>query len=252
MESATSLIAASANCPLTDFTCLSTTVWTTNTIARQFYATLAEHCVHSSLRKILISGDRSRPITARADQSHIYTVAGAILKPLFCFTNLERVSLSHLVGFDLDDSVVIAMACAWPHIKFLSLTANPCRHIPPHVTLRGIYAFAEHCPSLVSLNITFDGTVDPTLILENNEKRVVQSSLMQLDVAHSPILGSLHVGRFLSAIFPRLASIKTFYEYLVLHWPDDEEAIDAMQEAEVIGSHRLWKHAEDIVLEHCE
>jgi hypothetical protein len=104
----------------------------------------------------------------------------------------------------------------------------------------------------VSLNITFDGTVDPTPILENDKKRVVQSSLTQLDVVHSPILGPSHVGSFLSAIFPRLNSIKTLYEHLMLHWPDEEETINAAQEAEVIGSHRSWKRAEDILLEDYE
>ncbi|KAJ7135714.1 hypothetical protein C8R44DRAFT_534588, partial [Mycena epipterygia] len=143
------------------------------------------------------------------DQLDIYSVGGEIFKPLLSFSNLVSLSLSHPVGFNLDDAVVRDMARAWPRIELLWLPHGRSPHrISPRVTLEGVYAFAIHCPRLQALTMTFDATVVPKAKIEGRN-RVSQHSLGLLDVAYSPVSKPRPVATFLSAIFPHLKTIGT-------------------------------------------
>jgi hypothetical protein len=214
----------------------------TNILARQFYSSVALHCSHSSLQ-ILQIGDGVNDPVVNADQVHMYSVGADILRILFCFTNLVTVWLASPVGFDLDDSQVTEIACAWPHLEDLSLEASPERHIHPRTTLESVYAFAKHCPYLQTLQMTFDATQIPQM-RPSGMRRVTQGALDSLSVATSPISKPRSVAKFLSTIFPRLRRIGTLHD----NWSllDDERANDE----DVVKSHRLWKVVEETLLDY--
>ncbi|KAF7356909.1 hypothetical protein MVEN_01026700 [Mycena venus] len=138
---------------------------------------------------------------------------------LFSFGNLVTLSLSHAVGFDLDDEVAQDMAHAWPRIEMLWLPSGPSYRMTPRVTLKGVHAFAERCPHLRVLNMTFDATVVPKIGTENN---VSQPSLAGLNVGYSPIGKPRSVAEFLAATFPLFR---------------------------VVASHKGWKKVEEALLD---
>ncbi|KAJ7929603.1 hypothetical protein B0H13DRAFT_1964083 [Mycena leptocephala] len=227
MVAAISLITRLSGCSLEKFTIPCNKIWPTTDVARQFYSTLATHCSHSYWQ----------PATLNADQPHIYSIDGGVIEPLFSFSNLVSVSLSHPLGFDFDDTTILRLARTWPHIKYLTLKGRP-RHMPSRVTLEGLCAFAKHCPNLETLEMTFDATVK------------VAATLSVLSVALSPIRKPRRVAKFLSAIFPRLTDIETLYEEILDDRTDDEDDDeDVVVEAEVIASYRRWKVVEEALSE---
>ncbi|KAJ7471654.1 hypothetical protein B0H11DRAFT_1365533 [Mycena galericulata] len=234
MEYATAFIGVLDSCPLARFLTFSGQDPPTSTVARNFYASLATHCSHVSLRQLHISMDYGGNLSS--DRFPLYRVDGDILNPLFAFANLEVVSLTHPVGFDIDDATASAMARAWPHIRSLLLTSESYAHIPSGVTLEGIYAFARPCPHLRSLGMTFDARVVPNGIPQQEKDTVSQRTLRSLAVAASPMCNPDSVAKFLSEIFPKLKYLHTFYE--------DFEGFVEVPEG-VFESHDLWKHVED-------
>ncbi|KAJ7042179.1 hypothetical protein C8F04DRAFT_1252159 [Mycena alexandri] len=67
-------------------------------------------------------------------------------------------SLSHPVGFDLNDAAICRMATAWPQIKSLALHSFPARHLPTGVTLEGLEALPERCPGETLDNLGRDSS----------------------------------------------------------------------------------------------
>ncbi|KAJ7234477.1 hypothetical protein C8J57DRAFT_1089690, partial [Mycena rebaudengoi] len=224
---AAELLSLASNCPLADLEISTNAGESTNSVSRKFYATLALHCAHSSLRTIDIRGNSNREgqIAPGVDQINLYAVGVEILQPLFSFSNLVDVYLAHPVGFQLDDSAVFAMASAWPRLQCIALVASRYCHMDSRVTLEGVYAFARHCPNLGELRMTFDGT--------HGQSRAAQERLTVMDVAFSPIHRPQRVSTFLSKIIPRLKRIETLWIDLFL----DEEITDPA----VAASHDLWR-----------
>ncbi|KAJ7694431.1 hypothetical protein B0H17DRAFT_1057604 [Mycena rosella] len=159
MECATGLIAMPLNRPLVKLIILRQPMPPTNLVARQFYSDVAKYCAHASLRHIGVYGAYNNTDALTADQIEKYSAGGDILSPLFSFANLVLVDLVHPAGFDLDNATVLAIARAWPRIEYLALEAGAFRHVRSRVTLEGLYAFAQHCPNLRNLEMTFDATV---------------------------------------------------------------------------------------------
>ncbi|KAF7368701.1 hypothetical protein MVEN_00194800 [Mycena venus] len=172
--------------------------------------------------------------------AHEYSVGGDTIEPLLSFVNLTSVHLSHPVGFDLDDAMVLRMARAWPCITSLSLLACPSHRISPRVTLRVLYAFAKHCPELEVLEMTFDATKVPKIRI-NGKRRRSQWSLSYLNVGLSPISKPRLVASFLSVIFPELAEIGTLFDQIVDDQDEVEDDEELVFEPEVIASYDMWE-----------
>ncbi|KAJ7433672.1 hypothetical protein B0H11DRAFT_751625 [Mycena galericulata] len=231
MEHAPAFLALLLKCPLAQLTIFSrgTNAPTAEITARRFYSALATHCLPSSLERIAITpGHWTIPIPEH--ERSMYLVSGDILRPLFFFSNLVDVALTHPVGIDLDNVVGREMARAWPRIERLQLRPQHLHRITPRITLEGIYAFAQYCPRLQLLCIAFDATLIP--MIENNPSS--QRNLVQLVVAYSPISEPHRVAHFLSVIFPHLDYIGTAYTEHHLGWRGPE----------VAASHQLWKEVE--------
>ncbi|KAJ7442077.1 hypothetical protein B0H11DRAFT_1932581 [Mycena galericulata] len=211
VECATALIILAFNAPLDSLTITETarTNKLTKSTAREFYSVLEGHCSHDALMEIKIAQNFSA-VPPQANQIEASAVDVDILRPLFSFGNLIIVTLAHPVGFDLDDTAILEMACAWPRAKQTVLTSSRTCHMRSRVTLASLGAFARHCPSLEVLGLMFNATHPPVPVTG-----VAQQTLELLEVAHSPISEPSRVSAFLRSLFPQLHIISTLYEDVV-------------------------------------
>ncbi|KAF7365300.1 hypothetical protein MVEN_00401800 [Mycena venus] len=246
MEQAIAMLTTLPECSLVEFVVGDSENQPTNQVARQFYSTLASRCSHSSLRDIHIRGNHTEPATFDMDQVSLYSVQGDILEPLFSFTNLVSVMLSHPVGFDLDDATIVAMVRAWPRIESLGFQAGSSGHIPSRVTLEGLVTFSRHCPYLYCLRLTFDASVVPET---NHDAEEAQQTLRYLNVALSPIDHPQRVAKFLLAIFPKLTFIETLCDDILEEADLGFDEYDEMDvEPHVATSHDVWKKVQESLL----
>ncbi|KAJ7495628.1 hypothetical protein FB451DRAFT_1387646 [Mycena latifolia] len=244
LSCATVHLALLSGSPVQDFSISSNSHRPVEPDARQFYAALAHHLSHSSLQYIHIAGgsgsDDPFPRVASAERIARHAVRGDALQPLFAFTNLVKVTLTHPVGFDIDDTTLRDMARAWPNLANLALRSAPYRHMrSTHVTLEGLAALAAHSQQLFHLELVLDATVIPPLRDAEGKVRANQDRLRVIEVECSRIKAPRRVATFLHAIFPELREIKTLYQELGISEDDGEEAPPGVWE-----SHDIWKEAE--------
>ncbi|KAJ7478736.1 hypothetical protein B0H11DRAFT_2424232 [Mycena galericulata] len=238
LQCAAEPLALGSNSPLVEFYISADAEEPTKSVSREFYATLALHCSHLSLRKIHIGGNGGSHTTPSLDRINMYAVGLEVLEPLFSFGNLVHVYLAHPVGFDLDNAGVLAMASAWPHLDTLVLVTSRDRHMDSCVTLEGIYYLAKHCPNLRALQMVFDATVIPEL-LDHAQTRVVQERLSFMGVSSSAIRNPRYISTFLSKIFPQLNRIGTLFEDLI-----NSDNRNVVVDPVIDASHDLWKDVE--------
>ncbi|KAJ6587534.1 hypothetical protein DFH09DRAFT_1274461 [Mycena vulgaris] len=98
LENVTSFIDIITSCPLQILEIEELRFSPTRDAASLFFAALAAHCSHQSLRQIETGTSRSRWMSDKPDPIHSFT-----LRILFCFANLVRVSFPPPLTFDLDD-----------------------------------------------------------------------------------------------------------------------------------------------------
>ncbi|KAJ7171375.1 hypothetical protein C8R46DRAFT_1088262 [Mycena filopes] len=248
MRTASALLSTLTQCPLVEFRIphsnCSESSWPTKNTARLFYSALASHCHAPSLRRINIYFDFwDRDVKPTADQIRLYSVDQRILEPLLSFANLSSLILIPPVGFDLDDATIVLMACTWPQIATLSLTANPCRHMPSRVTLEGLASLSKYCPDLCRLDISFDATMVPP-IRDQGKTRVGQQTLVCIGVGCSPVSNARRVAKFLAVIFPRLKYVETLRSELLEQARWSTEVVEEF-DAEIVESEERWRDVED-------
>ncbi|KAJ7488355.1 hypothetical protein FB451DRAFT_1025451 [Mycena latifolia] len=154
------------------------------------------------------------------------------LQILCCFTNIRSLRIGVPLAFELDDATVLDIARAWPRLEDLELNSF-CPLIKSQVTIQGLCAFAQHCPRLAILRISFDASAVPNLEI-NARTFVPQHSLHTLYPSSSPITAPLPVAKFLSTIFPNLRSIK-------------DDLTNASTEAN-LAYRRRWMKVKSIIL----
>ncbi|KAJ7646409.1 hypothetical protein DFH06DRAFT_922199, partial [Mycena polygramma] len=115
------------------------------------------------------------------------------------------IDLESACGFELNDSICAQMARAWPRVERLTLREyySPLTH---SVTLESLRSFAQHCPALITLQVTLDARVVPR---EEHTENISQMSLEYLHVGYSLIELSnpRPVGIFVGTIFPNLKCV---------------------------------------------
>ncbi|KAJ7083491.1 hypothetical protein C8R44DRAFT_862470 [Mycena epipterygia] len=245
IEFAIEFLQGLSRCPVQDFD-VNTRVLTTKTVTRTFYIALAKHLSHSTLKELSVNGDYCEFVVPDPDLDEIeqYAVSGRALAELFCFVNLTLVDLRPPVGFKINDVTAWDMARSWPRIQTLALRACTDVHCRPAMTLKGLVAFATHCPVLTELGISFNASTIPY----SSEKFLAeltvapQMKLRELHVGQSPISQPAAVARFLSATFPNLTKIATEWEYTHYDFdPDDDD------DAFIEPRHRKWLQVHDMV-----
>jgi hypothetical protein len=132
---------------------------------------------------------------------------------------MVTVFLGRPFGFNLHDDDIFDLAMSWPRLESLSLGGN---HAPSRVTLRALYAFAQHCPALSYLEIALDATIPAGLESDGSEERTRQTNLTKIDLGYSSIAAATPVAAFLSATFPKLTRIFRAINYQAE--PESEEA----------------------------
>ncbi|KAJ7159371.1 hypothetical protein C8R43DRAFT_882023 [Mycena crocata] len=200
------------------------------------FSNLVSGCSHPSLETLQMD-------SWDVDTSGVvdYLVPERTVQLLFCFVNLRQVCIESGVGFDLDDNTVSDMACAWPRLVLLRLVAS-AGNVRSRVTLRGLRAFAQHCPRLESLEMVFDASAVTST--ESVSGHIASNhNLRTLFTHHCPITAPLPVSHFLSEMFPRLTSIQTKRT----GWEDDYT--DDLEDyfPETIGYREIWKEVDALL-----
>ncbi|KAJ7042315.1 hypothetical protein C8F04DRAFT_1252289 [Mycena alexandri] len=148
----------------------------------EVYRSLGEHCCHASLETFSL-GHYNIP-DPRSQHAPAFVHPGDGLRPLFCFSGLQAITIHSSAGFDLDDASIADMARAWPDLTDLHLGCE-MQACQPRGTLLAIRALAEHCDRPASM---------PGGIWLN-------SSLVSWNTGYSPATpgSAFPVARFLSA-----------------------------------------------------
>ncbi|KAJ6587591.1 hypothetical protein DFH09DRAFT_1074811 [Mycena vulgaris] len=213
MDYATALLTMLPNRPFLRFSIGGISLHCTHT-ARRFYSALAARCSHSSLQFLAvlhIGEDEPSTEPLNGDQIGMYSVAANILLPLSSFAHLVHGSIS-----------MTPQSSPWPA---LGLALN-------------IYHFErDHFAMLSTLAMSFDATLVPK-IWEPTKARTSQPTLRTLTISISLISQPGRVAVFLSAIYPKLSCIDTFYEDRLTDIDEEDIPPDVMR------SHNLWMQVE--------
>ncbi|KAF8217070.1 hypothetical protein K438DRAFT_1798253 [Mycena galopus ATCC 62051] len=201
-------------------------------------AAISAGFLHASLTNLSVDSNCDDP---EGSDPNIHRISLHSLQHIFGFVNLTNLSITSLVGFDLDNEAMADLARAWPRI--VTLTLAILFHGPtPRATLSCLHSFAQHCPRLRSLTIALNALVVPTPEADPST-RFVQHTLKTLDVEHSPTGKPFYTARFLSGVFPKLTKIETSREY---HDNDEEDNPDNVDQ---IRLHWRWKEVESLLPE---
>ncbi|KAJ7616718.1 hypothetical protein DFH06DRAFT_1365359 [Mycena polygramma] len=208
------------------------------------YATLAETdalfgslqiaCSHTSLRSFSLVNTVTRLFPPDAQGN--YMINSHSLGTLSCYSDITTLSIVWPIGFDLDDAAIHRL----PRLEDLTLE-TVIMSAPTRVTLNSLHSLAVHCPQLHSMDMEFDSTSVPTNV---GPDRVVHMRLYILGVGYSPIIKPAAVARYLSSLFPKLASITTARED-----ESNDDPPEGGQHAQAILWHQLWKLVEEYIPE---
>ncbi|KAF7356450.1 hypothetical protein MVEN_00978100 [Mycena venus] len=219
--------------------CVGIMVPATTFATGQLYSSLRSHLSHSALQTLRVDvAENHEMFTPPATMIAHYVINRDVLATLFCFTNLTEVSLSPPVGFDIDDATAWDLARAWPRLTSLYLGTATELQYPSSMTLGGLRAFATHCKDLNNLVIAFNASTVPPI---DNSSIISQSSLILLDTNKSPINDPVAVARFISALFPNLAIIHTYLDWII-EQPAGEDEDDEAAQARLLSAR--WKEVE--------
>jgi hypothetical protein len=142
----------------------------------------------SSLGDILHK-PKTRPLTLE-DMSGLST-----------FTNLTKLSLEVMTGFDLDDEQIKTIAKTLPHLEMLYFYSPNPPIDSPQMSFEGLKSVAQHCPKLKDLMMTFDAS---SITKHPNHGDICNVNTRTIDIRYSPIDDPVAVSAYLSATFPNL------------------------------------------------
>ncbi|KAJ7052010.1 hypothetical protein C8F01DRAFT_1172729 [Mycena amicta] len=176
-----------------------------------FYSGIAAHIRRSSLREF----------------HHTWADDGCeigleMLSSLCSFSQLTTVYIHSTGGFDLNDQSLAPLARAWPSMRSFSLQ-HPSSDA--ELTLAALLPFAQYCPELTFIEMTFDTTIIPSSTSTSSGERIKRPELGQLGVGLSRLDKAFPVARFLSAVFPNLGVVYNTWEEAD---EEDQEAADVM------------------------
>ncbi|KAJ7134055.1 hypothetical protein C8R43DRAFT_1133068 [Mycena crocata] len=196
------------------------------------YSALTAICIPSAVHSFFIKNSVS--YSRRMDDGDTYVVPSTALQTLSCFANLTTLALQSPMGFDLNDALIAELAQTWPRLQFCMLLADAgAQYRPWGITLVALRAFAQHCPDLGYLGLTFDATViPPRLSTGSPHIRPIQEGLLHLDVTASPASDAASVAGYLSGLFPRL--------WNVAYRSSDNDSDDSDDEDEGHANAKIW------------
>ncbi|KAJ7052020.1 hypothetical protein C8F01DRAFT_1376384 [Mycena amicta] len=188
-----------------------------------FYSGIAAHIRRSSLREF----------------RHTWSDYGCeigleMLSCLSSFSQLTTIYIHSTGGFDLNDQSIAPLARAWPSLKSFSLK-HPSSD--SELTLAALLPFAQYCPELIFIKMTFDTTIIPSSTSTSSGERIKRPELGHLGVNRSRLDKSFPVARFLSAVFPNLGVVYNSWQ----EGADDEDFDDVVN---MLGA---WQEVEELI-----
>lgn len=136
----------------------------------------------------------------------------AMMKHLFCFTELRTLSVNGRRSIYLTDDLLLEAASNWPHIRCLELGAvHPLD--TPTITFRGLFAALRRCPHLHTLQLTMDAVnidIDPA------SESFQHTSLKTLHVCCSHVAHAEVVARIIFSMLPCVDEVN-FYRFIEGH-----------------------------------
>ncbi|KAF7344900.1 hypothetical protein MVEN_01652400 [Mycena venus] len=199
----------------------------------ELYNALAESCSHASLIKLTFDCGGGHHDRISGPNASRYAINSRLLQMLFCFANMETLSITSPVEFDFNDSTLTDAARAWPRLQRIELNVY-CHPPTSRLTIQSLYSFAEYCPRLCSIQIALDAVTVTTIT--SHPLPASPHRLTDLCVAHSAISQPGAVARILSRIFPNLRTITLPRFYGTIP-------------AEIQRREKLWKEVEVLLPE---
>ncbi|KAJ7732510.1 hypothetical protein B0H16DRAFT_1580902 [Mycena metata] len=177
-------------------------------IIRAIFIRFAEQLPLSQLHAITIDTDAETVPSGTHEALTLHT-----LEPLLSFGCLVHANIRLNTGFDLSDTCIARIAAAWPQIKSLRLALpyDAKYTVWSSTTIAGLQTFACNCPLLESLGLSLDGSVEPPEV-QLIDVMTQQVKLRTLDVGTSMLEFPQSTAEFLSAVFPALAKIETYWD----------------------------------------
>lgn len=157
-------------------------------------------------------------------------VQSEALRPLLALTNLQRLHLEPGWDWDVDDSLVLDMGKAWPHLRYLYL--DPGRSWKSErITFGALEQLAAMCPHLEVFGAVINSTLPsaPRRSSTRNEHLV----LRQLRLGATSIGSAVRVAAYLSSLYPSLETVSGF-------------DFEPMDEVETMWRER-WERVEELV-----
>ncbi|KAJ7488374.1 hypothetical protein FB451DRAFT_1529686 [Mycena latifolia] len=118
---------------------------------------LAAAASHTSLASLALRGSYNR---GSVSEHNGRLMRSSTLRILCCFANIRSLRIGVPLAFELDDATVLDIARAWPRLEDLELNSF-CTSIKSQVTIQGLCSFAQHCPRLAILRMSFGASTVP-------------------------------------------------------------------------------------------
>ncbi|KAJ7618448.1 hypothetical protein FB45DRAFT_931670 [Roridomyces roridus] len=145
-----------------------------------------------------------------------YTLTADIFRSFLQFREITTFQLQIYPVPVAGDEFLKEVAVAWPKLQTLQLASEVDMAEQPEATLSCLFHFARHCPKLESLGLRMSTAQVPTFTQVPGQR--LKHPLALLQVGTSPIADDMqtmgNIAAFLSDLFPRLDSIRSFSETL--------------------------------------
>lgn len=207
---------------------------------RSFLTTVHQRCSHDTLTSFSLDDSGEMAVDALLPHS----IEADVLTPLLQFPNLENVCIHIHYGYDtIDNSLILDMALAWPHLRKISLGIYHQAHWRSKIDLESLLHLAQHCRTLESVKYEFDVSL-PTTSIYSGERLgngIRNESTTHLSVGRSSITDPAAVAALLSNVFPNLMLLHTWHLSESWYYSDDEE------DPEFIETCKRWAEVDELL-----
>lgn len=176
--------------------------------------TVCDRFAHDALQSLVVDFTRGwRNSWGQESQFISPSLDETMLRPLFAFRRLRRLSLDDFATDQLDDAFYLAAAQAWPGLEVFLLGTNIWS--PKPVLCAGMEALAAllvHCPRLRAVGIVLDAhvsvlNIDPAGRWAARAHRAPHEGVTSLFMGHSFIRDALEVTGCFNAWMPSLKHV---------------------------------------------
>jgi hypothetical protein len=161
---------------------------------------------------------------------------------------VENLSITILYGYEsIDNSLMEAMALAWPYLRKIYLRPHNRRH--SSINLRSFLYLAQYCPALKSVTLEFDVSL-PINLMDPGEKPsagICNESMTRLSVHRSRITDPPAVATFLSDVFPSLRLHHDWHLREELNWDSSSIPSEDDDDPDFIEMCKRWKEVDNLL-----